>query len=191
MKTLLGTFLAGLTLFSGPLYAGSTKAPRFLIVRVPIPNEAPQFSEMQRAEVFPIEMELDREADGTVDKEKVRAKIIDAMQSTQPIILGGETTRLEDLPEDLAKEFVRAEKETEDQGEEEAGAVAWRHYGPVTGYSAGVVAHGRSPYYGYTAAAARTVPYYGYYTGGQTYNYAYGAYRTTPSYHYYGYYRHY
>ena len=170
----------------------SMVAPKFLIVRVPVTGDAQNSTDQKpfaTTEVYPVTIAIDCEMDGTLDKVKVKAKLIEALKDVKPIVLNESTINPVSLPDDLRKEFVRAEKETEDSSGAKGGVVAWRHYGPITGYSAGIVAHGRSPYMGYYPATP--IPYYGYYIGGQVYNYNYGAYTRAGGYHYYGYYRHY
>lgn len=165
--------------------------PNIMIVRVPaVGDEARSDNQLPdgEAEVFPLKVAIPRLQDGTIDGPELKRIIIELLQTNQPVkINAGASTDITSLPPALQTRFKDAEAQSEEDGAE--AAVAWRSYGPVRGYNAGVVAYGRSPYRGYYPGYA--TPHYGYYRNGNGYYYNYGVYRNTPSYHYYGYYRNY
>lgn len=169
--------------------------PNVLIVRVPIvaaEGDSPGQKPNVDVDVFPLRVEPAKLEDGTIDVAKLRNDVLTMMQTTDPVRVEVDDSGLANFPADLQKGFHQAEAQTSDEATEPA--IAWRGYGPVRGYSAGIVAYNRSVYRGYNPGS--TYPYYGYYyqpgenVEGVTFHYHYGVSRSTPSYRYYGYYRH-
>lgn len=176
--------------------------PTVLIVRVPTATGGGSIADQPadaEVDVFPLQVTFSRKADGTTDLERIREQVLELMQQTSPVDVevGHPAHVLQGLPEGLQQRFIEAEEDSVAAyaaGGDRA-VVAWRGYGPVRGYHAGVVAFNSSPYRGYHPYGPRAVyghnPYFGYYARGRNYPFTYGTYRATPSYHYFAYYRHY
>lgn len=181
------------------------EVPNILIARVPAVKSAEDLRDQRTdtdVDVFALKVKFVLKADGTVDTENLREQVINLMATTTPVKVkvGTPDAIAADLSDEVKAGFQQAEADSvaayDGDGHEEA-YVAWRGWGPVRGYRAGVVAFNSSVYRGYYPYYYRESlvyghnPYFGYYANGHNYPFTYGIYRSSPSYHYFGYYRRY
>jgi hypothetical protein len=178
--------------------------PNIMIVRVPATGDAASIEDQRTdtdVDVFPLTVTVRRQSDGTVDLQDLRGQVLDLMQTTQPVTVSIKTPEqtFAEIPSEVQQKFSEAEEDSVASQSADKAVVAWRGYGPVRGYHAGVVAFNRAPYRGYypyyvgksEEALYGLNPYFGYYANYRNYPFTYGVYRSTPSYHYFGYYRYY